>query len=397
MLEFGQRALVPCSRSRARGNLGRMHAEPRPVLGLLEAGRVLTAFCEDVGVARSELRRLTEEQAPIPTLVTLEWASAPSLTRELDEIRDALAGAAKALWPNWYITADERFEGGRAANTPVEQVLDDVARLALRASPSWLRAAWRSCEQNQLPLAPGMTTTEQVRQLALALDPSRLIFSLSVESEEAHPARLRGLAKAAGWLANQSHSKTLLLVPTTWQGLGELDHVNYRTINWPTSRVEVFEALHPKTDPAEAVDCESSTRPPRASRGDTFRIDVGPIAGKPHPGSEVEQALYGRIVADPELATLFEYNQRLEAFGGKLCIVDLVWRAGGLIVELDGPEHHGQMAQIRDKDRDYRLLMSGYITLRIANAEIYTNEDRVLEKIKNVVGRLRALGKAFEA
>lgn len=131
-----------------------------------------------------------------------------------------------------------------------------------------------------------------------------------------------------------------------------------------------------------------SVRHPSDKDDVPLQVVVGPFTGKPHPTSEVEQTVYQEIIADPELRGLFEYNQPLTPLGGKSFIVDLLWRQGRLIVELDGPEHHGHMAYVRDRDRDYRFLMDGYHTLRVPNAEVYTDVRRVLEKIRNVVRKL---------
>jgi very-short-patch-repair endonuclease len=122
-------------------------------------------------------------------------------------------------------------------------------------------------------------------------------------------------------------------------------------------------------------------------------VTVGPIVGKPHPSSEVEQLICASLAADAELAGLFEFNQRLPAFGNKHYIVDLVWRKGGLVIELDGPEHNGQIAYARDRERDYRLLVSGYATLRVPNAEVCIDVDSVITKIRNVVHRLGPVNK----
>lgn len=353
------------------------------------AGRVLTVFCNDVSLARLQLRSFAEEQERVPTLVALEWEFAPSLTRELDEIRDALADAALALWPSWFVTAEDRFRRRRRTEASVDGAVEVGTRATVGVSASWVRSVWQQCAKGRLPIFPGMATSEQVHQLALALDPSRLVFAISVRQESASPSRIRGLAKAAEWLASETKARTFLLAPQSWQASGELDHVNYDAVLWDPEETFFAKAEGVVSVPV-LPPASSPSEPPVASDVlDRFQVNVGPIVGKPHPGSEVEQALFARIMKDRELAPLFEFNQRLKAFGNKHFIVDLVWRAGGLIVELDGTSHHSQMAQIKDKERDYRLLMSGYVTLRIPNAEMYVDDGRVLTKIRNVVKRLK--------
>jgi very-short-patch-repair endonuclease len=368
-------------------------ASAAEVLDQAQLGRVATLFCDEVAPARRQLRDAAEELDPVPTLVTLDWQYAPSLARELDEIRDALADAAGSLWPAWYVTAEERFASTRVAQVGVEALATRIQDQECYpgASRGWLREAFARCAKGKRPVVRRLASTEQVRQLSLALDPSRLIFALSVELAEVVPARVRGLARAAEWLALEAHAKTVLLVPKAWRGHPELDHVTYGAM---------------LLDPDEPYPIERISEQPRADVGENsplgdkpasalsnhhselLHVSVGPIVGKPHPGSEVEQLIHARLCADDELSTLFEFNQRVHAFGNKHYIVDLVWRAGGLIVELDGPEHNRPQAYFQDRDRDYRLFMSGYATLRVPNAEVWIDVDSVITKIRNVVQRL---------
>ncbi|MEI9942426.1 MAG: DUF559 domain-containing protein [Pseudomonadota bacterium] len=346
---------------------------------------MLSAFCEDVDGARLELRAAAEELQPIPTLVALEWTHAPALASELDEIRDALARAAASLWPDWYITAEQRFERQRLASAPVAGVIEETAKASVRPSASWLRAAWRRCAAGQLPLVPRMTAAEQVRQLSRALDPTRLIFALSVASPEATPARVRALAHAAEWLAYESQAKTLLLLPRAWQKHPELDHVTYQALTLePEDPVAISaDGAGPVSDGGSARTASSASEP--------LHVVVGPIIGKPHPASEAEQLLYKCLIADGELAALFEYNQPLTVYGDKRCTVDLIWRNGALVIEVDGDEHRGPVAFRKDRDRDYRVFMSGYTTLRVTNGDVIVDVDAVVSKIRSVVKRLQTL------
>lgn len=59
------------------------------------------------------------------------------------------------------------------------------------------------------------------------------------------------------------------------------------------------------------------------------------------------------------------------------------------MIEIDGDEHCRPYQYNRDRERDYRMYMSGYLTLRITNDEVNANPDAVLEKIRNVVSRLK--------
>ncbi|HEY1533164.1 MAG TPA: DUF559 domain-containing protein, partial [Polyangiaceae bacterium] len=344
-----------------------------------------SAFCEDVDGARLELRAAAEELQPIPTLVALEWTHAPALASELDEIRDALARAAASLWPDWYITAEQRFERQRLISDPVAGVIEETANASVRPSASWLREAWRRCAAGELPLVPRMAAAEQVRQLSRALDPTRLIFALSVASPEATPARVRAMAHAAEWLAYESQARTLLLLPRTWQKHPELDHVTYQALT--------LEPEEPITISADGAAPASVRAPasPAPSASEPLHVVVGPIIGRPR--GETETLLHDCLVADAELATLFEYNQAITVYGDKRYTADLIWRSGALVIEVDGNEHRGEAAFSKDRDRDYRVFMSGYTTLRVTNGEVIHNIDGVVTKIRSVVKRLQTLAR----
>ncbi len=351
------------------------------ILDRATPGGVLSAFCEDVDGARLELRAAAEELQPIPTLVALEWTHAPALASEVNEIRDALASAAASLWPDWYITAEQRFERQRLTSAPVAGVLEETTSASVHLSASWLREAWRRCAAGELPVAPRMTAAEQVRQLSRALDPKRLIFALSVASPEATPARVRAVAHAAEWLAHESQAKTLLLLPRAWQKHPELDHVTYQALTLDPEEpiAKTADGAAPASVRAPAPTASSTSEPPH--------VVVGPIIGRPR--GETETLLHDCLIADAELAALFEYNQPVTMHGDKRCTVDLIWRSGALVIEVDGNEHRAEAAFSKDRDRDYRLFMSGYTTLRVTNGEVINNLESVVAKIRSVVKRLQ--------
>ena len=65
-----------------------------------------------------------------------------------------------------------------------------------------------------------------------------------------------------------------------------------------------------------------------------------PLLGRPHPYSQGEKLICGRISNHPDLRGLFEFNQRIERNTGGIYLVDLIWRVGRLIVEIDGYYWH---------------------------------------------------------
>lgn len=346
------------------------------ILNEAKLGRVTTVFCEDVQLGRRQIRAAAEDLEPLPTLVALEWRVTPSLTKELEEIRAAMAQAAQSLWPDWYVSADKRLARSLQRFTGSIPTRGDPNGPVAGSSMGWFNEAWHLCQKGKTPLVAHMTASEQVRQLSLALDPSRLVIALSVESAEASSARIRGLAKAAEWLSQETRSKTFLLLPRQLDGRPELDHVNY----------QAFFLGEDKQSSAIALAGISELKVgSRTKTAEAPQVIVGPVMGRPHPGSEIEQLMHDIIGRDPELSTLLEYNQRLTAHGDKHYIVDLLWRKGGVVIEFDGPEHRGQSRYLKDRDRDYRLLLAGYTTLRITNEEVCVDASAAVNKIRTLI------------
>ena len=102
--------------------------------------------------------------------------------------------------------------------------------------------------------------------------------------------------------------------------------------------------------------------------------------------SEIEQRLARALDADPELGALFTFNQIVATVRGAKPKVDLLWARGRLAIEIDGYGSHGnRMAFMQDRHRDYELILSGFLVLRLTNDEIAEDLEKALEKIRDVV------------
>jgi very-short-patch-repair endonuclease len=111
-----------------------------------------------------------------------------------------------------------------------------------------------------------------------------------------------------------------------------------------------------------------------------------PINGVPYPFSPGKQALAGRLAWDPELAGLFEFNQKVTTVHASQYLVDLLWPAGKIIVEVDGYKYHGNRAAFsQDRYRDYELVISGYTVLRLPHDEVVGDVMLAVEKIRDIV------------
>lgn len=335
------------------------------VVARARSERVLTIFAQEVASVRRELVAEASAAASPPTLVSVHWQSAPPLDKELEQIVLVLAGAAKDLWPRWYSTVDERFDRERWPNAEVEVRLDEARRAAPAVSAAWFRKAWAACQRGKAPIVRPVSGAEQVRQLAIALDPRGPWILLLVSNGDAPSARIHALARAAEWLGSQAKARVILIVPGAWRGKPELDVVSYESITWESTEV-------PDEDE-------------RPLPQDGPRILVEPTIGEPHPASRAEQRLFEALKCDQNLAGLFQFNRRVIAFQGQLYRVDLLCPKYRVVVEIDGDEHRSRKDFRWDRDRDYRLLLAGYLTLRLTNEDVLGDLALALEKLRNVV------------
>ncbi len=102
--------------------------------------------------------------------------------------------------------------------------------------------------------------------------------------------------------------------------------------------------------------------------------------------SSLEQKLSQRLDREPELRGLFEPNVMLVTVFQTTPRVDFVWRAGRIIVEIDGYHFHSSRERfVDDRQRDYETGATGYLTLRITDQELDNDLDLVVQKIRRYV------------
>ncbi len=107
--------------------------------------------------------------------------------------------------------------------------------------------------------------------------------------------------------------------------------------------------------------------------------------GQPHPQSPGEHKLFKRLEADAELAGCFASNVQIHSRHGRLFCVDFFQAETGLVVEVDGYSFHsGRKAFFSDRHRDYELLVSGFVTLRLDHDEIIRDLESAVGKIRDV-------------
>lgn len=314
------------------------------------------------------LAEVAEQQDAV--LVSKLWHQVPAQETIIDECLSVLAKVALSLWPDWYgktqwftqSTVAEEMWLNRLRTQTISEVDPSI-------STPWLKAVVPLCENNIPPRLTKLSRSLQVQQLIKAISPKGLTLALATDDSQLRSMYLLGLAKAASWLADQSKIRVVLLVPTALAHHEELASIGYSALELQLPA------------PTEFLDT-------------SIKVVLGQ-RGSPHPASHVEQLLAKRLGSDPELRGLLGFNQTVQTVVGHSFKVDLLWEGGKLIVEVDGDEHRGRNHYTADRQRDYELMISGYLVLRISNDQVMSDCERVLEMIRNVV-RFRRRSQALD-
>lgn len=308
------------------------------------------------GVAGRLAQSEAEDESLGRRLITCNWEELPPAGAILDQIVRSLAQSALALWPYWY--------GRTPSETDDNAGIGELAAIPPAVLRPWYELALACCRAGQTPQPAGFTNAVHAAQLVLAIQASSLYILLGTSASKPAPDRVLGLARASEWLADHTNASVGVIVASDLAGMSELDSINFKTVefSWPQTEREG----HVPEDGPE--------------------ITIWPNCGRPHPFSPGEQLLAKRLRDDLELGPLFAFNQRVRTIKNVCHIVDLLWRDGRLVVEVDGISYHGRRDDFRkDRQRDYELLISNYIVLRIPHDEVMSNVDKAIGKIRDVV------------
>ncbi|ESA33983.1 hypothetical protein N836_19115 [Leptolyngbya sp. Heron Island J] len=331
------------------------------VLEKLSPGQVQVVLCQNITENLTYLLD-TAHYIRWQRVITHVWEQLPNQSQAIADVVETLAQVAFELWPAWY-QQDELFI--EAGTSVTDILMNRYACSSLQAtrdniSLPWLKEAVRQCQQQNVPCLPDFPHSLQLTQLAFALDSDGLILAIAHPQPASHC--LLGLAKAITWIADHTHSRLLLLLPESLSTADELESVLYGAIS-----------LHDIAVPPTAVPQET-------------KYTIFPIHGRPHPFSPGEQKLAVLLGQDDELAPLFKFNQQLQSVRLSQFIVDLLWSEGRVVVEIDGYRHHGSRFGFScDRNRDYELLISDYIVLRLPHDEVMADAEVAIEKIRDVV------------
>ena len=303
---------------------------------------------------------------------------------------DVLAHLALQTWPHWY-------GGGLFADAPSSSLDDrlhsllvaiELSRNNRNIEPSWMKKATHLAATGKPPLVPELVGEIQIKQLALSLMGRVDNLTLAIPPVLPDVGDCKGFPHAVEWLARESGLNVTVLFPEALTANEDLSSLLYGATDWAADRQDNQdngESPNVRMPPSDTAIFSSLSRIPDENAPEAERI-----IGSPHPRSRGEQLLAERLTRDPQLSGLFEYNQPLQTRCGHKFIVDLLWREGRVVVEVDGYYFHSNsVAFASDRDRDYRLLLSGYRVLCLPHDEIVRDVDLAVEKIRDVVHFVR--------
>ena len=362
----------------------------------ISPGGVRTFFCSDTGGVISGLKSALPPGEPDFNLVYCSWETIPCLDDILNDIIGVLARMALSLWPGWSGTTPQ--EGG---------------------SGKWLERAASLCRRKQLPLPKGFSKSVQVQQLSEIMGPGELIIVLALQNNGGDQTNIFSFVKACQWVASESSARVAVLLPPGFSDLEEIEAISYGAVQYHgpdkgraaaalPGEAALLGETAPQSETAaqrETVSMGAAALPSVATfhpgiwerkpgRADEKKASTPlPELGVPHPLSQGEQLMAATLAGDPGLSALFEFNRKVRTLHGRQYIVDLLWEAGKVVVEIDGYTFHGtRSAFASDRNRDYELMISSYIVLRIPHGEGMDDPDHALKKIRDIVAFRRKEG-----
>ncbi len=287
-----------------------------------------------IGLGQGQLREVLSEMPSSPRMLRLDFVGIATAALAIDRILDDLADLAGALWPNW--------DG------------PELPKLLPRW-PAWRSAASRFASAGRRPRFRWLPREIEVAHL-LSVIPNLVLLA---EVDPLRRERAGPIIAALEWCRRHGAAAVALLneepaPEAPW------DRLLYDAV-----------IVQPQVEPAAR------------------RLMLPPSDITSH-GSAIERRMREALRATPELAGLFEDEVTLQLGAlGPTPRVDLLWRDGRVVVELDGPEHERDPNYGADRHRDYELLVAGYLVLRLTNAEVELDLGRSLEKVRQVVNLRR--------
>jgi hypothetical protein len=290
-----------------------------------------------IGLGQARLCDVLSRTSFAPRMLRLDFGGVATAALAIERILDDLADLAAGLWPDWHGP--------------------ELPELVPRLLPAWRRAAIRLASAGRRPRFSRLPRETELTHLLSVLPGLVLLAEVDPLREE----RAAPMIAALDWCRRHGAAVVTLL--------GEEPA---HEAPWD---VLLYDAMIVEPLPIE----------PAARRL------IPPSFGTASSGSATERRMREALRAAPDLVGLFEDEVTLQLGPlGPTPRVDLLWRDGKVVVELDGAEHERDPNYGADRHRDYELLVAGYLVLRLTNAEVQLDLGRSLDKVRRVVNLRRA-------
>jgi Protein of unknown function (DUF559) len=292
-----------------------------------------------IGLREAQLCALLPSMSLNFHVLRLDLDGPATIASAIDRTLDDLADLAASLWPNWM-----------DRSSPSNDALGLLA--------NWRDAAIRFASTGRRPRFPRLAREIELAHLLSVLP--GLVLLVQIDSFQREKAASTILA--IDWCRRHGATVVTLLAD--------------EPANDAPWDLVLYDAIRIEALPIE----------PAAHR----LIPALPIVSSS--GSVTERRMREALKATPDLAGLFEDEITIQLGPlGPTPRVDLLWREGKVVVELDGPEHERDPDYGADRHRDYELLVAGYLVLRLTNAEVQLDLSRSMEKVRRVVNLRRRI------
>ncbi|GAA1023425.1 hypothetical protein Aple_089220 [Acrocarpospora pleiomorpha] len=344
--------------------------------GDLPVGRVLRFAGVDSNIDANVMELLLDPLPETgPAVITYAAVEGDSVSELVESILRELEILAIGLFPAW-LPEGERLSGPGGGGVAAARILATRLASSTRHFGPFLADLASRAIQHRGPLVPGQRGPKG--------------RSFPAESRAAGLARViastfgRESAALVIYVPEKltSHGETLLVAGCEW-----LAHRSGMGIWLVGPELRRVENLYLKVPAAVRRLADEMTAPPL-----TATVGVPPIAGRPHAGSAVEQAMEAAL-AECAWAHGRTWNQTYQSKDPLFVMIrtDLMWVPEKCVVELDGPEHETFAQMERDQIRDRHLERDGFTVLRFTNQQIMGDLRAVLRHIEEFL-RGRRLG-----
>jgi Protein of unknown function (DUF559) len=283
------------------------------------------------------------------------------------EILQELDRAAMQLYPAWLPEAAGIKSPAGAGIAAVRAVALRLAAHSHHFGPFVADLASRSLRGDAARsslFAPEVRAAGLARVIAASFGRPRAAL-LVVVPDGLVADEQRALATACDWLADHGHIGAWL----SGARLTAVDWLESVTLSLPSGLVGLPEQSEDGRD-----------RPV---------VTYPPLAGRPHPGSRVEQLLEASLAPRP-WASGRCWNRTISLHPlANPVQPDLVWDDARCVVEIDGDDHLGRQKYARDRTRDVDLQLAGYAVLRFTNAQVLTDIEAMLAKLERFLADRR--------